>query len=391
MDPFSSRTRFSAEENSLTRAIRAALERGESLLDLTGSNPTELGLSPPRAALEMALTRGDVSRYAPQPFGLTAARRAVQGAYAQQGLTIPLAQILLTASTSEAYGYLFKLLCEPGDAVLVPTPSYPLLDVLSRLEDVRLVPYRLQYDGEWHIDRSLVSLARSSGARAIVTVHPNNPTGSFLKRNELEILAECGLPVLSDEVFSSYALFEDQKRVRSLLELEGCLVFAMGGLSKSVALPQMKLAWTVFSGPAALVQEASARLSHIADTYLSPSLPVQHALPELLKLSDEISAKIRMRCEHNLRTLRSECSADSGISVLRVEGGWYAVLRLPGLMDDEAWCLDLLESERLICQPGYFYELEGGTHVVLSLITEEGVLKEGASRMVRRVRASISS
>lgn len=389
MDPFSARTRFATEENALTRAVTTARAMNRELWDLTPSNPTELGLSPAREAIAAALTREDVSRYAPEPFGLLEARRAISADCTRRGLSVPAEQILLTSSTSEAYGYLFKLLCDPGDAVLVPAPSYPLLDVLAVLENVRLVPYRLQYDGEWHLDRTLIALAKDSGARAVVTVHPNNPTGSFLKRSELAILAECGLPVLSDEVFASYDLSQDPDRVQSLLELTECLVFAMGGLSKALALPQLKLAWTACSGPAPLVKTALDRLAHIADAYLSPSTPVQRALPHLLAHAPDIGANILARCERNLQTLRLLCASESALSLLRVEGGWYAIVRVPALMDEEAWCLSLLGEEGVLCQPGYFYELSGGAHLVLSLITQENVFAEGVSRMVRRVRATL--
>jgi len=390
MNPFSRRTDFEASENAFTQAITRARQNGAALLDLSVSNPTAVGLSLDGDTLIRALTDPGVAKYAPEPFGLGSAREALSAELATRGYGVPAAQIMLTSSTSEAYGYLFKLLCDPGDAVLVPAPSYPLLDVLANLEGVRLIPYRLAYDGEWHLDRSLIELARSSGARAIVTVHPNNPTGSFIKRDELSILAECELPILSDEVFSDYALFCDERRAPSLLELTDSLVFCMGGLSKALLLPQLKLAWTLVSGPVQRVVESVARLEHIADTYLSPSTVVQLALPRLLSQTRAVQDALRARCLHNLTLLRATCGHDVGISVLKVEGRWMAILRLPLLRDEEGWALELLARHGVVTQPGYFYDLGSGCHLVLSLITPEEVFARGAVCIAQCVRDAMA-
>lgn len=385
MDPFSRRTRFEANENALSQALTRARAGGAQLYDLSVSNVTEVGLALDSHAVIAALNDPALASYVAEPFGLLSARKALSERERKRGFAITPEQIMLTASTSEAYGFLFKLLCDPGDAVLVPTPSYPLLDVLAALEGVRLVPYHLQYDGEWHLDRSIISLAREHAARAVVIVHPNNPTGSFLKRSELAILAECALPILSDEVFSDYALAPDEERAVSALELDERLVFCLGGLSKALGLPQMKLAWTLIRGPQAQVEEASARLAHIADSYLSPGTPVQRALPRLLTQEVAIQERIRARCARNLSVLQARCTRESGMSVLRVEGGWYAIVRLPQVLDDEAWALLLLEQDGVITQPGYFYGMGHGAHLVLSLITKEPVFSEGVARLVSRV------
>ncbi len=389
MDPFSRRTRFEVNENALTQALKRAREHAQQrpLLDLSISNVTEVGLSLDAPSLYAALGDEGIASYAPEPFGWLGARAALSARQQARGFHVPPEQIMLTASTSEAYGYLFKLLCDPGDCVLVPAPSYPLFDVLAGLEGVQLVPYPLSYDGEWHLDRSLLSIARDSKAKAIVTVHPNNPTGSFLKRAELAILSESGLPILSDEVFADYAFADDGQRAVSALELSDSLVFCMGGLSKALGLPQMKLAWTLLSGPYAQVAEACARLEHIADSYLSPSAPVQRALPRLLAHAPVVQSRIRERCLRNLATLRTSCNHDTGISLLQVEGGWYAILRLPNVLDDEAWALSLLEQDGVITQPGYFYGLAAGAHLVLSLITPEASFAQGIKRLVARVQA----
>ncbi len=387
MDAFSRRTRLDIAENALTRAVSAARARGHDLLDLSDSNPTRVGLSLEAASVNRALSDARVGQYAPQPFGLLEARAALSHLHASRGLAIAPEDIMLTSSTSEAYGYLFKLLCDPGDAVLVPAPSYPLLDVLAELENVRIIPYYLRYDGEWHLDRSLVALAQSTGARAIIAVHPNNPTGSFTKRAELAILAECGLPVVSDEVFGDYAFAPDARRAPSLLELEDTLVFSMGGLSKALLLPQLKLAWTSMQGPRAKREAVRARLEHIADAYLSPSISVQLGLARLLAHGPALQARARERCMRNLTALKAACGPDAGLTVLSVEGGWYAILRLPHVLEDEAWALCLLDKDHVITQPGYLYELGRGAHLVLSLITPEPVFSAGALRIASRARA----
>ncbi len=389
MDPFSHRTLFERAENALTQAVLRARASGATLLDLSVSNPTAVGLSLDAERLGNALLNPAAAHYTPEPFGLLESRRFLSLHFEERGFCIPAEHIMLTSSTSEAYGYLLKLLCDPGDAVLVPAPSYPLLDVLAKLENVRLIPYHLAYDGEWHIDRSLIALARNSGARAIVTVHPNNPTGSFFKLEELSMLAECKLPIVSDEVFSDYGFGEDERRAASLLQLRESLVFCLGGASKSLSLPQLKLAWTLVSGRASLVSEAIARLEHIADTYLSPSTVAQLALPRLWGHASELQQALKGRCLRNLAALRSRCGPETGISVLNVEGGWAAILRLPQLHDEEGWALALLTRHGVIAQPGYFYDLGPGAHLVISLITPEHVFAEGASRIARCVQDAL--
>lgn len=380
MSSFSSRSRFTAEPNRLTRALSRA--RTRALCDLTESNPTRVGLAPSERELGQLLAPEGVARYLPEPFGLSSARQAIAHELAGRGFAVDPENVLLTASTSEAYGYLFKLLCDPGDEVLVPAPSYPLFDVLAQLEQVRLVPYPLRYDGEWHLERAALRAAKSERARAIITVHPNNPTGSFLKRDELRALSELGLPIVSDEVFADYALREDPARAVSALEADA-LVFRLSGLSKACALPQLKLAWTVIAGPQAEVAEARARLEHIADSYLSASSPVQLALPRLLAAAEPTRQRIRARVQENLACLRASL-ADSSASVLAVEGGWYAVVRMPATRDDEEWALALLEEDDLLVQPGYYYEL-GGAHLVLSLICEPATFAAGVAKLRARV------
>jgi len=389
MAGFSSRSRFTAHLNRLTGALERALADGTRVLDLTESNPTRVGLSPPGAELGALLHDDRVGRYEPTSFGLLSAREAIARELVQRGYPVPATHVMLTASTSEAYGYLFKLLCDPGDAVLVPAPSYPLFDVLAQLEQVRLLPYRLQYDGEWFLEHGTLEHV-DAGARAIVVVHPNNPTGSYLKRGELDALCKLGLPIISDEVFVDYPLVDDRERVASVLAAaDRTLVFRLGGLSKACALPQLKLAWTALAGPTEQVELARQRLEHIADAYLSPGQQVQLALPRLLAASETTQLTIRARARENLTILRDALS-DSAASLLRVEGGWYAVVRVPALLDDEAWAVTLLERDGVLVQPGFYYELPG-THLVLSLLVESSVMREAAACVAARVASVVGT
>jgi alanine-synthesizing transaminase len=386
MVAFSRRSSFGVVPNALTEATERARARGASLLSLIESNPTEVGLSLTEGELAPLLASPGSAHYAPEPFGLKSAREAACAELFALGQRVAPEHVLLTASTSEAYSYLFRLLCDPGDALLVPTPSYPLFDTLAQLENVELVPYRLSYDGEWHLDASALAQARTARTRGIIVVSPNNPTGHFLKRSELEALSSLGLPILSDEVFAPYGFAHDARRVSSALEAaQRTLVFRLGGLSKSVALPQLKLAWTAIAGPAALRDEAVHRLEHVADAYLSPGTPVQLALPELLRQGAPVAERIRTRCTSNLGTL-TRLLAHSAAHALHVEGGWYAIVRLPALLDDDGWALALLEQDGVLVQPGYFYDLSDGVFIVLSLITPEPTFAEGVARIAARVR-----
>lgn len=381
---FSRRSGIARNPNPLALAIGRAHAARRPAIDLTGSNPTEAGLA------EIARTWGalhepDASRYAPEPFGLANARAAVSAWMTRRGTSVDASRVILTASTSEAYSFLFKLLCDPGDEVLVPQPSYPLLDHLSRLEEVCARPYRLRYDGHWHVPVEEVARAVTERTRAIVLVSPNNPTGSFTKRDELAALARLGLPLLSDEVFAEYAHRGDPTRAPSALAAKGALVFALFGLSKLAALPQRKLSWVAVGGPDAVVGEALGRLDIIADTFLSVATPVQLALPAILAACEPVTAAIRARTAANLATLRG-LVRESPATLLDVEGGWYATLRLPATRDDESWALALVEDAGVLVQPGYFYDFDDAAYVVLSLLGPEAEFGEGAARLVALVR-----
>jgi aspartate/methionine/tyrosine aminotransferase len=355
---------------------------GEAILDLTESNPTRAGIAYPDRAIMESLTDPVSLRYEPSPEGLPSAREAVATYYAERCASVDPAQILLTASTSEAYSYLFKLLTNPGDEVLVPRPSYPLYEFLAGLEFVNIRQYPLRYDGVWHIDFDALERAVNPRAKAIVVVNPNNPTGSFLKRSEAERLqklaARHGLAILSDEVFSDYAFSDDPSRIRTLHGADLALTFGMSGLSKIAGLPQMKLGWIAASGPG--FGAALERLHWIADTYLSVATPIQVALPRILELSSGIRSQIQIRTAANLALLR-EHTAGSPASLLHVEGGWYAILQVPSTRSEEEWSTGLLGASSVLVQPGFFYDFESEAFLVLSLLTEPATFAEGVHRI----------
>jgi alanine-synthesizing transaminase len=386
---FSRRTSHESEPNALSSALRARRAAGLAVCDLTQSNPTLTDLPYDGARLLAALGNPRGLVYEPAAFGLDSARAAVQGLQSEAGFELSREQIVLTSSTSEAYAFLFKLLCDPGDAVLIPQPSYPLFEHLAGLENVSAAPYALAYDGSWHIDFDSLSRALSPRARAIVVVSPNNPTGSFLKKNELARLASFGLPLISDEVFSDFALGPDSRRARSVLETDDVLVFALGGLSKLAALPQLKLAWLCAAGPRGPLSQALARLELVADTFLSPNTPVQWALPEILAARAPVTAALNARIERNFARLAAAFRG-SPAHPLFLEGGWYATLRLPALQDEADWALSLLEQDGVLTQPGFFYDFLEGHQLVLSLITEESAFALGVARIAERVRVVAS-
>lgn len=371
---FSSRFHWDLRPNRLTELLREKRRAGARVLDLTESNPTHAGLRYP-AAVVSALDDPRALRYDPQPAGMEEARQAVARYYAARGLEFAPSRILLTASTSEGYAYLFKLLCDPGDEVLVPRPSYPLFEFLADMENVKVRQYPLRYHGEWGIDREALRASITDRTRAIVVVNPNNPTGSYVKRDELEFLESLGVPLISDEVFADYALGGDESRVTTLAG-HG---YAMSGLSKVAGLPQMKLGWILVPDG-----ESMERLEWIADTYLSVSTPVQCAAGQLIEAGLEVQRQIRERCAANLAAVRSALTG-SAADVLHVEGGWYAVVRVPRVRGEEEWTLELLASDDVLVQPGFFYDFEAEAFLVVSLLTPPDIFGEGIRRLRGRL------
>jgi alanine-synthesizing transaminase len=378
---FSRRLNWDAPPNPLSLLLEEKKRAGARVLDLTESNPTRAGFRYPERAILDALADPAALGYDPDPRGADCARRAVARYYAERGAVVEPSQILITSSTSEAYAYLFKLLADPGDVVLIPRPSYPLFEFLARLESVAVRLYSLRYDGAWHIDFASLEEAIDTRTRAVVVVNPNNPTGSFVKRAEaqrLRALAEArGLAIISDEVFSDYAFGEDPERARTMIG-GGAPTFCLSGLSKIAGLPQMKLAWIACGGKN---HEAALRkMEWIADTYLSVGTPVQAALFQILESSAQVREQIRQRTASNLAFLQ-EKTTGSAAGVLEVEGGWYAILRVPRTRPEEDWVTTLLRERNVLVQPGFFYDFESEAFLVLSLLTEVETFREGVCRI----------
>jgi aspartate/methionine/tyrosine aminotransferase len=367
---FSSRFHWDLRPNRLTQALAARRASGAPVIDLTESNPTHAGFEYP-AEITRAFEDPRVLAYEPSPAGSIDAREEVSAYYAARGHRVTTDRILLTASTSEAYSYLFKLLCDPGDEVLVPRPSYPLFEFLADMDSVKVRQYALSYHGAW----SMEVPEFGDRTRAVVLVNPNNPTGSYVKRGELAALAarcaERGVALISDEVFADFAFGADADRVATLVDLEECTTFCMSGLSKVAGLPQMKLGWMVANRAAAF-----ERLEWIADTYLSVSTPVQCAASRLLKAGDAVQAQMRARTERNLAVARELLAGTAG-SILAVEGGWYMTLQVPRVRTEEDWALQLLERDGVLVQPGFFYDFESEAFLVLSLLTETRAFRSG--------------
>jgi len=386
---FSTRVPADLSPNRLTVAERAIRARGGRLIDLTETNPTRVGLAYPQDATA-ALASPAALSYDPQPFGLSSAREAVAETILAAGRPVDPARVILTASTSEAYSFLFKLLCDPGDQVLVPVPSYPLFEHLTRLELVEIRPYPLEYHGTWSIDIHAVEAAATSRTRAVLVVSPNNPTGSMLTRADLEALAAfCasrGLALVGDEVFCDYPI-DPRSDIARVLDQEEALTFSLGGLSKSAGLPQMKLGWMAAGGPPPLVDAALARLEIICDAFLSVSAPVQHAARALLEHGSAIRRLILERVRNNLDALQALAAAHPACSVLRVEGGWSAVVRVPAIRPEESLVLDLLEQDGVLVHPGYFFDFPHEAFVIVSLLPEPGPFRDGAARLFARASA----
>jgi len=394
---FSARTNWKLEENAYTRALRRHRESGKPLLDLTVSNPTVCGFEYDEAAILAALQNAAAMRYDPQPKGLLSARAAVVDYYREKNLDAPLdpERLILTTGTSEAYSFLFRLICDPGDEVLVAHPSYPLFDFLASIHDVKLRPFRLVYDHGWQFDFPALRAAIGPRTRAILVVHPNNPTGHFIKCDEAEHLAaicrERDLALVVDEVFLDYALPASASSKKRHGSFAGsgiqALTFVLSGLSKIAALPQMKVGWIAASGPEALVCDAMECLEVIADTYLSLNAPVQHALPELLAQRRAIQPQIMARVETNLLQLDAQLTGWKSVSRLEMEGGWYAVLRVPAVQPDDELAIRLIEEHSVAVHPGHFYEFAGDGYLVISLLTPVREFADGIGRVIAGVGA----
>lgn len=385
---FSSRVPADFNSNALARAVSGARMTGRALIDLTLSNPTRAAIPYP-PGLFHSLAAPVVSRYAPSPLGLECARRAVAADYARRGLDVPWDRICLTTSTSEAYSLLFKLLCEPGgDGVLVPVPSYPLFEHLTRLDGVAAQPYRLEYHGRWSLDLADLDSQWQANTRAVLAVSPNNPTGSVLSAGELAALdarsAARDAALIIDEVFADYPLHRVAPPIRNLAAAvpPRALTFRLGGLSKSAALPQLKLGWIAVDGPASLVAAALERLELVCDAYLSVSTPVQVAAADLIAGGDGPRRALLARIAANHTELCQLAAAHPAVEVLDTEAGWSVVVRIPARASEEATVVGLVEGAGVLVHPGYFFDFPHEAYLVLSLLPEEPVFGEGVRRML---------
>ncbi|WP_263409309.1 pyridoxal phosphate-dependent aminotransferase [Terriglobus tenax] len=382
---FSERTSWDLSESAYAAALRRARAEGSIVADLTRSNPTECGFSYDAETILGALSQPGAMRYDPDARGIASARAAASGYYAGHGITADPADLILTTSTSEAYSYLFRLLCDPGDEVLVPQPSYPLFDFLAGLDNVRLLPYPLFHDHGWHIDLAALETSIGPRTRAVMVVHPNNPTGHFTgdqQRLALEqICARHSLALIVDEVFLDYPV---EKRGASFANGEHpALTFVLSGMSKIAGLPQMKSAWLLALGPNDLRQQALARLEVIADTFLSMNAPTQHALPVWLQLAGKLQTQIAERVRHNLSQLDQHLGAFPQLSRLPVEAGWVAVLRLPAIEDDTALAVRLLQQAGVLTHPGSFYGFPPKGWLVISLLPSAQEFEAGIASLTR--------
>ena len=386
---FSRRLPPHAQPNAITLRLDALRAAGTPIVDLTESNPTQMGLRyPERLLAPLSVTAAET--YAPEPLGLASARAAVATDCGRRGVTVDPARVVLSASSSESYSWLFKLLCDPGDRVLVPRPSYPLFEHLARLEAVEVETYGLDYHGRWEVDLHSIERGITAATRVVIAVSPNNPTGSYLSAAEADSLialtARHGVALVVDEVFADYALERSAASVTDIACLadgrSGALVATLGGLSKSAGLPQLKLGWMVLGGDTGRVAEALAGLELIADSYLSVSTPVQVAAPALLEAGADMRRQIQERTAANLAALRNAAARHPACDVLPVEGGWSAVVRVPATRSEEQLVLHLLEEEHVLVHPGYFFDFPSEAYLVVSLLPPPEVFGEAVERVL---------
>jgi len=383
---FARRTGWNLAKNPFTLAWERHQRAGREWLDLSVSNPTGVGLQPESSVLA-ALVKPESLTYNPEPRGLLHARQTVVEYYRGLFAELNPDQIILTTSTSEAYSFILRLLCDPDDEVLIPTPSYPLFEFLAEIQDVRLVRYELIYDHGWQIDFHSLQKAMTPRARGIILVNPNNPTGSYVKENEREELNQLcrdhELALIADEVFFDFDL--SHQKFESFAKNRKALTFTLSGLSKIAGLPQMKIAWLATSGPPELVRPALERLEVIADTYLSMNAPIQHAISELLAERITFQPRLISRLRVNLAELDRQLAQQKLCSRLDAEGGWYATLRVPVTRTDEQLAIELLEKKDVLVHPGHFFDFSSDGYLIASLMTPESVFAEGVRRILSYV------
>ncbi len=389
---FAKRTSWEGGTNPLIRCLSELREKGQAIIDLTESNPTRCHLPFPIAEIIQPLSDDQSAVYTPTPFGHIPLREALAQHYSQRGISARAENIFLTASTSEAYSVLFRLLVDAGDEILIPFPSYPLFSLLADINDVKVIPYRLCYDAlvkKWFIDKSYLKNLSFKRGRILVVVNPNNPTGSYIKAEEIdEINAFCKkhhMAIISDEVFWEFPLGKLNESPCSLAGNGEVLTFSFGGASKSFGLPQMKLAWTLISGPLDQIASARRKLEVILDTYLSVNTPIQHAAMKWLALQPQLNRILKERLNENVKWLTEQEGRVKGMSLRMPEGGWYVVMALPETVSEESFCLELLEEKHVFVHPGYFFDFEKEGFLVLSLLPPPEIFQEGCGRLFEKL------
>lgn len=396
--PFAQRTSWEMMQNEITSQLDGLHHSGTSIIDLTESNPTRCGFLYPEEKILKPLSLPSGMIYDPSPHGNHEAREAVARYYRSKNISISPDQVFLCASTSEAYTFLFRLLADPKERILFPRPSYPLFEFLVGLNDIRMDTYALGYDrgtqrdeDEWYIDLKNLEAEIQSNTKAIVLVNPNNPTGSYVKADELKALnkicTQNNLAIISDEVFYDYEFVHRTDKV-SLAENKKVLTFTMGGLSKTLCLPQMKLSWIVVNGPEAQVKAATERMEIILDTYLSVNTPVQNALKDWLDLQPQIHSEVLGRVQRNRDFLIQHVKGVDNCECLNAEGGWYAIIRMPETKSEEEWGLELLNKDHVFVHPGYFFDFWEEPFIVVSLLPKPEQFREGVTRILKRVAGS---
>jgi len=384
---FAHRTNWEFKENQVTTLLQEFDRSNTAYLNLTESNPTRCGFAYPKEKILQALQREENFLYKPEAKGLHHARETVVDYFASQDISLSADDIFLTASTSEAYGFLFRLLVNPGENVLFAQPSYPLFSFLGDIHDVELRFYQLHESEGWHIDFESLKSKIDEKTKAICLVNPNNPTGSYITEEELEVLKEIceehGLTLICDEVFWEFVL--DKQKHPTLLQYEQTPTCVLGGLSKTLGLPQMKLGWLILRGPQTWKNQAQQRLEIIADTYLSVNTPTQNALAAWLSLQKELFGPLYERVQSNWAFLVDEVSTIKSTQLLSSQGGWYVVLSVPSVRSEEEWVLKLLSKYHVLVHPGYFYDFWEGTHLVISLLPESNIFHEGVQRLLSRI------
>jgi len=387
---FAQRTNWPLEKNQLTVTLEKLQNKRVPIIDLTESNPTRCDFDYNNEEILNPFNEKTNLIYEPSPQGKSSTRDVIAQYYKTKNQEVPGNRIFLTSSTSEAYSYLFRLLVDVKAQVLFPRPSYPLFQFLGDLNDIQLNYYSLTYDGQWQIDWPDFKNTIGQKTKAIVLVNPNNPTGNFLKKDDIsklnEICQQKNIVLICDEVFWDFA-FDQTKEYESLVNNEQVLTFTLGGLSKTLGLPQMKLSWIIINGPEKLVHDSIKRLEIISDTYLSVNTPTQNALARWISKKDEIQKEILTRIKQNLTFLHSQVHASSHCQFYNVEGGWYVVIKIPSMLSEEEWVLKFLEDDHVYVHPGYYFDFEQEAFIIICLLPPPQMLQQGIERIINRIRS----